>query len=137
MVEVTLEGKPRRLLLDTGSSLCLIQPGVSASTIQATGTNPVGITGDALPLQVEQLIQFTLGNKSYRQRFGECVLPTEGNGLVGNDFLSANGARLYLSNQTLEFRCFFLTNRNCKREGNVSLTLFHSNNGQPAAAGSS
>jgi hypothetical protein len=53
MVEVTLEDKPRRLLLDTGSSLSLIEPGVSASKIQATGTNPVGITGDELPLQGE------------------------------------------------------------------------------------
>jgi hypothetical protein len=72
MVEVTLESKPRRLLLDTGSSLCLIQPGVSASKIQAADTNPVGITGDALPLQGEQLIEFTLGNKTYRQKFGVC-----------------------------------------------------------------
>jgi hypothetical protein len=114
MVEVTLQGKPRRLLLDTGSSLCLIQPGVSASTIQATGTNPVGITGDALPLQVEQCIQFTLGNKIYRQIFGVCVLPTKADGLVGTDFLSANSDRLDWSNQTLELRSVSLTNRNCK-----------------------
>jgi hypothetical protein len=82
---------------------------VSASKIQATGTNPFGITGDALPLQSEQLIQFTLGNKTYRQRFGLCVLPTEADGLVGTDFLSANGARLDLSNQTLELTSFSLT----------------------------
>jgi hypothetical protein len=81
---------------------------VSASKIQATGTSPVGFTGEALPLQGEQLIEFTLGNKTYRQRFGVCVLPTEEDGLVSTDFLSANGARLDSSNQTFELR-FSLT----------------------------
>jgi hypothetical protein len=116
MVDVTMETKLRRLSLDTGSSLCLIEPGVSASKIQATGTNPVGITGDPLPLQGEQLIEFTLGNKTYRHSFGVCVLPTEANDLVVTDFLSANGALLSLSNQTLELRSFSLTNRNCKEK---------------------
>jgi hypothetical protein len=51
MVKVTLEGKPKQLLIDTGSSLCLIQPGVSANKIQATSVNPVGITSDTLHLQ--------------------------------------------------------------------------------------
>jgi hypothetical protein len=58
-----------------------------------------------------------------------CALPTEEDVFFGTDFLSANGAFLDLSNQTLELRRFSPTNRNSKIEGKVSLTLFIASNG--------
>jgi hypothetical protein len=62
--------------------MCIIQPGVSRDMFRATNIAPVGITGDALPLKGQQTIQFCLGNKEFRQRFGVCILPTEADGLL-------------------------------------------------------
>jgi hypothetical protein len=55
-VSVYLEGRTRRFLIDTGSSICLIQPGTSRAEVLKTSVAPVGITGEELPLKGEQRI---------------------------------------------------------------------------------
>jgi hypothetical protein len=57
-------------MIDTGSSMCLIQPGTSYAKVKATNIAPLGITGDELTLKGEQLTELTLGGKVFRHRFG-------------------------------------------------------------------
>jgi hypothetical protein len=92
--------------------------------------NPVGITGDALPLQGDQWIEFTFGNQRYRKKFIVCILPTEADGLVGTDFLSSPGAKLDLENQTLDLRRSAQTHCRTEHNNKVALTLFPVKDGQ-------
>jgi hypothetical protein len=64
-VSVYLEGRSREFIIDTESSMCLIQPGTSRVEVNKTNKAPVGITGDELPLKGEQFIELTLGGKVF------------------------------------------------------------------------
>jgi hypothetical protein len=77
----------------------LIQPKVYSVEIRASAIARVGINGDRLPLQGEQLIEFRLGSHKFRQKFGVCLLPTFCDGVLGTDFLIANDARIDLMNE--------------------------------------
>jgi hypothetical protein len=43
---VQIEGMSRRLILDTGSNISILQPGVSRGDIKVTTMEPYGVTGD-------------------------------------------------------------------------------------------
>jgi hypothetical protein len=101
-VTVLLEGVVRRFIIDTGSSITLIQPGISRAKITRTDIAPIGITGKFLPVKREQYIGFTIAGKAVRQRVGVCALPTEAEGLLGTDFMKANDVRVDVANHRLE-----------------------------------
>jgi hypothetical protein len=102
VIQLSTDNEPRQFLIDTGSSICLIQPKVSSIEIRDSAIAPIGITGDRLPLQGEQIIEFRLGSRKFHQKFGVCVLPTFCDGVLGTDFLIANRARIDLMNQRLQ-----------------------------------
>jgi hypothetical protein len=101
-VQAQLDGTQRRVIVDTGSSISLIQPGVSCSLVKETSILPIGITGNELPLRGEQMLGFCLDNRAFYHRFGVCTLPTEADDLLGTDFLAAINARIGFANQRLE-----------------------------------
>jgi len=44
-VSVEIEGVSRRLIVDTGSNVSILQPGVSKSDVRVTTVRPFGVTG--------------------------------------------------------------------------------------------
>jgi hypothetical protein len=101
-VTILLEGVVRRFVIDTGSTISLIQPGISRAKVAKTDIAPIASTGKVLPLQGEQEIECTIAGKVVRQRVGVCALPTEAEGLLGTDFMKANDARVDVANHRLE-----------------------------------
>jgi hypothetical protein len=64
-VSVYLQGKTRQFILDTGSSMCLIQPGTSRVVVNKINKAPVGITVDELTLKGDHFVELTLGAKFF------------------------------------------------------------------------
>jgi len=44
----------RSLIIDTGSSISILQPGVSRSEVTTTGIKPYGVTGEVLDVKGRQ-----------------------------------------------------------------------------------
>jgi hypothetical protein len=103
-VLVELDGVQRPFIIDTGAAVCLIEPGISDAETTATDIGIVGITGDILRLQGEQIIDFTLGGKVLHHRFGVSAVPAAAEGLLGTDFLAAHEARVDFANGKLHLR---------------------------------
>jgi hypothetical protein len=80
-----IEGRPRTILLDTGSSISLIQPEVSASGISRASATPIGVTEDELRVKGEQLVTFTINGETYRHEFCVCDLATDADVIIGTD----------------------------------------------------
>jgi hypothetical protein len=80
------EGTKRRLIIDTGSSVSLIQPGVCSEVVATSNLSPYGVTGDALDVRGEQRVAVWINNVKYEHKFLVCSLPTTAAGLLGMDF---------------------------------------------------
>jgi hypothetical protein len=100
-VQVDIQGERRTLLVDTGSSVSLMQPGVTNSPLRPTNKEPISVTGDSLLVQGEQSISFSINDYKFRRVFLVCKLPTSADGLVGMDFLAHWSAKLDIGNKTL------------------------------------
>ena len=129
LIQLPIDNEPRHFLIDTASSICLIQPNVSSVEVRASDIAPIGITGDRLQLQGEQLVEFRLGCRKFSQKFGVCALPTSCDGVLGTNFLIANNARVDLMNQRLQ------VSQTSKGPGSeiftdVAYTLFPAGGGQ-------
>jgi hypothetical protein len=93
-IRAVVEGRPRVILIDTGSSISLIEPGVSAANLTRTNITPYGVTGDELQLRGEQLVHFTVNGQLHRHQFYVCLLSTEADAIIGADFLYSVNAKL-------------------------------------------
>ena len=51
----------RRLIVDTGSSVSILKPGVANSDRRATPLKPFGVTGKTLDVRGRQSVTFKLG----------------------------------------------------------------------------
>jgi len=89
-----IEGKWQRLIVDTGSNVSILQPGVSRRDLRDNSLRPIGVTGESLDVKGRQLVSFTLGGRKYDHIFLVCPLPTEAAGLIGTDFLERTGAKI-------------------------------------------
>jgi len=87
-----IEEKLKRLIIDTGSSVSILQPGVSRRDVRVTVMKPYGVTGEALDIKGQQLVSFVLGGRKFTHIFLVCPLPTDKDGLFGTDFLERAGA---------------------------------------------
>jgi len=97
-VLVNTEGKMRRLIVDTGSNVSILQPGVSRSDVSDTSLKPYGVTGEALDIKGRQSVSFELDGSEFRHTFLVCELPTDTAGLLGTDFMQETGA-------VIDFEC--------------------------------
>jgi len=93
-----IEGRPRTILVDTGSSLSLIQPGVCTSIVNSATVTPYGVTGDELRLKGEQRVTFTIKGETYTHDFCLCNVATEADAILGTDFLLKMDTRLDFEN---------------------------------------
>jgi hypothetical protein len=87
-----IKGKWKCLIIDTGSNVSILQPGVSRHDVRATAVRPYGVTGEALDIRGQQLVSFVLGGRKFSHTFLVCPLPTESDGLFSTDFLEKTGA---------------------------------------------
>jgi hypothetical protein len=99
-----MAGAARTFIVDTGSSISLIQPGVSSSEISDANVSPIGVTGANLGIEGEQEVEFSFRDWISRHKFYVCSLPTDADGLVGMDLLIKKNARLDIQKLIFEIR---------------------------------
>jgi hypothetical protein len=87
-------GVTRTLIVDTGSSVSLMQPSIPRSEMGATPLKPYGVTGEALDIRGQQTVSFRIGGREFKHKFLVCSLPTEAAGLIGTDFMNGVGAKI-------------------------------------------
>jgi hypothetical protein len=85
VIRVHILGQARTLIVDTGSSISLVQPGVCSSKLTPTNITPFGVTGDGLKILGEQHLALEFGEWHYRHRFCVCSLATQADGIIGLD----------------------------------------------------
>jgi len=56
-----IEGRAKRLFIDTGSNVSILQPAVSKSEIKESLLKSFGVTGEALDVMGQQRVSFSLG----------------------------------------------------------------------------
>jgi hypothetical protein len=76
------------LIVDTGSSISLIQPGVCSSEVKPASFAPFGVMGNEREIRGIQEVKFHLENRKFRHGFCVCRLPTDADGIIAMDFLS-------------------------------------------------
>ena len=96
-VRVEIEGMPRSLIIDTGSNVSILQPGMSRRDVSVTTTRPHGVTGEVLDIKGLQSVTFTLNGREFTHAFPVRALPAEAAGLLGTDFFEKAGAVIVLS----------------------------------------
>jgi hypothetical protein len=87
-----IEGVQRDLILDTGSNISILQPGVSRSDMRCTSAKPYGVTGETLEIRGQQTVCFVFNEHEFKHSFYVCSLPTKAEGLIGIDFMEKTGA---------------------------------------------
>jgi hypothetical protein len=100
-ISVEIEGGTKHLIIDTGSSMSILQPGVLKHGRGVTAIKPYGVTGKNLDIQGQQCVSFVLGGKTFRHTFLVCPLPTKADGLLGSDFLRKVGAVINFDSREL------------------------------------
>jgi hypothetical protein len=85
-------GVSRDLIVDTGSNISILQPGISKSEMMFTDSRPNGVTGETLDIKGRQTVSFVLGGRKFSHQFLVCSLPTEAAGLIEIEFLKEPGA---------------------------------------------
>jgi len=85
-IKADIEGVERSLIIDTGSDVSILQPGVS-NTSMSTILRLYGVTGETLDVKGRQAASLGLGGRKFGHTFLVCPLPTEAAGLLGTDFL--------------------------------------------------
>jgi hypothetical protein len=74
------------------------------SATREVNVSPIGITGANLCIEGEQVVEFSLHDRTFRHPFYVCFLPMDADGLVGMDLLMKLKAQLDLDSLTFEVR---------------------------------
>jgi hypothetical protein len=93
-ISVEIEGMTRRLILDTGSNVSIMQQGISIGDVGVTSAKPNGVTGETLDIKGQKFVSFTLEGQEYKHPFLVCPLPTDAADLLGINFLEKTGAEI-------------------------------------------
>ena len=100
-VAVKIQGAERILIVDSGSSCSLLQPGVAEVPVESTTFEPFGVTGESLDIVGEQQVSFQMDRFTFNHSFLVCKLPTSADGIIGLNFLVPQQARLDLGSLSL------------------------------------
>ena len=68
-------GVSRRLILDTGSNVSILQPRMSTGDVKVTLAKQYGVTGEDLDIKGQQSVSFTLNGREYSHTFLVSSLP--------------------------------------------------------------
>ena len=101
-ITVEIEGMSMSLILDTGSDISILQPGISKSNVSFISLEPYGVTGDALDIRGQQTVNVVLNGREFTHSFLVCSLPTAAAGLIGTDFMNRLGT-------VIDFECGKMT----------------------------
>jgi hypothetical protein len=93
-ISVQIEGELRVLIIDTGSNISILQPGISKSVVRHTDMPPYGVTEKTLDVKGRQAVSFVLGGREFNHQFLVCSLLTEAEGLLGMDFRGHSRSRV-------------------------------------------
>jgi len=127
-IKADIEGVERSLIIDTGSDVSILQPGVSNTSMRSTTLSPYGVTGETLDVKGRQTVLLGLGGRKFDHMFLVCPLPTEAAGLLGTDFLEERGAHINSEKGDMSFNDATRDSRahgDANRERRV-LTIFKS-----------
>lgn len=80
-IQATILGFHSVLIVDTGSSISLIQPGVCSSEVKPTSLAPFGVMDNKLEIKEIQEVEFHLEDWKFHHRFCACSLPTDADGI--------------------------------------------------------
>jgi hypothetical protein len=110
VIDVMIQGVHKRFSVDTGSSVTLVQSGTSKAPFCRTALKPQGVTSKELHVLVTQVIEFTIGNRTFGHEFTVSDLTTPTDRLLRNEFLleheaviSYNYQDLYLNGYKIKF----------------------------------
>jgi hypothetical protein len=78
--------------LDTGSTVSILQPGVSRRDVEVTSLKPYGVTGEVLDIKGRQSVSSEFDECRFENEFLVCSLPTAAAGLLGTDWMAKAGA---------------------------------------------
>jgi len=93
-ISAVIEGMSRSQILDTGSNISIMQPGISRSNVQVTTMELYGVTGNVLDTRGQQSVTFLLNGSEFMHSFSVCSLPTKAAGLMGTDFMDRLGVKI-------------------------------------------
>src|SRR5215510_12548829 len=100
-VVVEIQGAERILIVDSGSSCSLLQPGLADVPLESTTFEPFGVTGDSLNVVGKQEVQFQMGEVTFTHPFLVSKLPTSADGILGLNFLTPRQTTVDLRNFSL------------------------------------
>ena len=100
-IQATVSGLHRAFILDTGSSISLIQPGVCSNEVRPTNYSPFDVKGNELQIMGLHEVEFHLNGMKFSHQFCVCSLPTKADGIVGMNDLSERNADLNLIDHEL------------------------------------
>ena len=103
-IRVKIRGVNREFVVDSGSGVPLIKPGIFHGQLRLSRTTSFGVTGDVLSIRGKQDVQFCIANWMYRHTFRVCSLPTFADGIIGIDFLAETSASLDIGQRVLRLR---------------------------------
>jgi hypothetical protein len=75
MILVEIEGKPRSLIIDTGSCVSILKPGVLQGKLEATNLLPHGVTGEVLTVEGQQTLPLVIAGSRFYHTFLVSPLP--------------------------------------------------------------
>ena len=101
-IQATVSGLHRAFIVDTGSSISLIHPGVCSNEVRPTNLSPFGVAGNELQIMGVQELEVHLNGIKYSHQVCVCSLSTKADGIVGMYFLSEGKENLILGDH--EFR---------------------------------
>jgi hypothetical protein len=99
VVTADIEELRGNMILDTGSDVSLLQPGLVDGITETSHLKPYGVTGETLAVKGQQTVSFTIGGRKFRHTFLKCPLPTQASGLLGTDFLMKFRRKLILTRE--------------------------------------
>jgi len=68
-------GEVRVMIIDTGSNISIVQPGISKSEIRHTDMRPYVVMGETLDVKGRQAFSFVLGKRKFNHQFFVCSPP--------------------------------------------------------------
>ena len=85
--EVMIQGVLKHFLVDTDASMSVVQSGTSKAPLCRATLKPQCVTGKELHVLGTQMIEFTIGSRTFGHEFIGSDLPIPADELSGNEFL--------------------------------------------------
>jgi len=110
-IKADIPGVKRSLIIDTGSDVCILKPGISDANIRDTTLRPYGVTRETLEVKGWQTVSLGLGGRKFDHMFLVGPLLMEAAGLLGTDFLDGRSAHINFEDGKMSFNDTVKDNR--------------------------